>query len=153
LARRYRPQSWPHCVRWRPRPPSPKGTQPPIFGPCLLWSNDRMDQDATWYRDIGLDQSNIVLDGDPAPLSRKGAEPPIFDPCLLWRNGWMDEDVTWYRSRPQPRPHCVRWGRSSPLWKGHSSPLALFGCLLWPPTVGAGILRNADCGMRKVVKG
>ena len=25
-----------------------KGTHPPIFGPCLLWPNGQMDQDATW---------------------------------------------------------------------------------------------------------
>ena len=28
----------------------PKGAQPPILGPCLLWSNSWMDKDATWYR-------------------------------------------------------------------------------------------------------
>ena len=28
--------------------PAPhKGAQPPIFGPCLLWANDWMHQDAT----------------------------------------------------------------------------------------------------------
>ena len=32
-----RPWPWPHCVRWGPT--SPKGAQPPIFGPCLLWPN------------------------------------------------------------------------------------------------------------------
>jgi len=32
-----------------PAPPK-LGTQPPIFGPCLLWRNGWMDQDATWYR-------------------------------------------------------------------------------------------------------
>jgi len=32
-----------------PGPPSPKGAQPPIFGPYLLWPNGSMDQDATWY--------------------------------------------------------------------------------------------------------
>jgi len=26
----------------------PKGAQPPIFGPYLLWPNGWMDQDATW---------------------------------------------------------------------------------------------------------
>ena len=30
-------------------PAPPKGVQPPIFGPCLLWPNGCMDQDATWY--------------------------------------------------------------------------------------------------------
>jgi len=27
----------------------PKGQSSPIFGPCLLWPNGCMDQDATWY--------------------------------------------------------------------------------------------------------
>jgi len=27
----------------------PKGAQPPVFGPCLLWPNCWMDEDATWY--------------------------------------------------------------------------------------------------------
>jgi len=30
--------------------PGKKGTPHPIFGPCLLWPNGWMDQDATWYR-------------------------------------------------------------------------------------------------------
>jgi len=30
-------------------PPKKKGTQPPIFGPCLLWPNGWIDQGATWY--------------------------------------------------------------------------------------------------------
>jgi len=25
-----------------------KGAHPPIFGPCLLWTNGWMDQDVTW---------------------------------------------------------------------------------------------------------
>ena len=31
-------------------PPQEKGAvaQPPIFGPCLLWPNGWMHQDATW---------------------------------------------------------------------------------------------------------
>jgi len=28
---------------------SPKKDNPPIFGPCLLWPNGWVDQDATWY--------------------------------------------------------------------------------------------------------
>jgi len=30
----------------------PKGAQqlPPLFGPCLLWPNSWIDQDATWYK-------------------------------------------------------------------------------------------------------
>jgi len=44
-----RPRPWPHCVRWRPSSPSPKGHSPPIFGPYLLRPNGCMDQDVTWY--------------------------------------------------------------------------------------------------------
>jgi len=89
-------------------------------------------------REVGLGQSDIVLDGDPAPLPRKRAEPPIFGhtpifgPCLLWPNGWMDQDATWCEGRPRPRSHCVTWGpRLPPPLKGHSP--QIFGrCLLWP---------------------
>jgi len=56
-------------------------------------------------REIGLDRSNIVLDGDPVPPPPKGAEPPISGQCLLWANGWVDQDATWYRGRHRPR----RW--------------------------------------------
>jgi len=42
-----RPRTWPHCVRWKPSSTSPKGAQPPIFGPYPLRPNGRMDQDAT----------------------------------------------------------------------------------------------------------
>jgi len=45
-----RPWPWPHCVRWGPSSPCPKGAQPhPLFGPYLLQPNGYMDQDATWY--------------------------------------------------------------------------------------------------------
>jgi len=36
----------PHCARWGPAPP--KGAQPPIFGPYLLWATGWMDHDVTW---------------------------------------------------------------------------------------------------------
>ena len=45
-----RPQPWPHCVRWGPSSPPPKGhSLHPIFGPYLLRPNGCMIQDATWY--------------------------------------------------------------------------------------------------------
>jgi len=74
--------------------PSPKkGSQPPIFGPRLLW------QTAAWVKmthgmDVGLDSGHIVLDGDPAPLPQKWGIAPIFGPCLLWPKGWMDQNAT-----------------------------------------------------------
>jgi len=38
--------------------------------------------------EVGLGQSDIVLDGDPAPP--KGAQPPFFSPCLLWLTRYGD---------------------------------------------------------------
>jgi len=43
-----KPRPWPHCVRWRPSSPSPKGHSPhTIFGPYLLRTNGCIDQDVT----------------------------------------------------------------------------------------------------------
>jgi len=82
-------------------------------------------------RKVGLDPSDIVLDGDPAPLPQKGSESPIFGPCLLCPNAWMDQDATRYVCRPRPKRHCVRWGLISHSPKGAQPPI--FGpYLLWP---------------------
>ena len=35
-------------------PPPKKGSEPPIFGPCLLWPNGFVDEDATWYEGVRL---------------------------------------------------------------------------------------------------
>ena len=58
------------------------GTTPPIFGPCLLWPNGWMDQDASWYGSRTRPR-HIVLDGDPAPPARKGHSTPSFRPMSI----------------------------------------------------------------------
>ena len=66
--------------------------QPLLFGPCLLWPNGWMDQDATWYRGtVGLGPSHIVLDGEPAPLQKRGTAPPQFSAHVCSGNtaGWI----------------------------------------------------------------
>jgi len=69
------------------------GTEPPIFGPSLLWRNVWVHQDATWYK--GRPQPRrLCVRWDPAPLPKRGRSPRIFGPCLLWPNGWMDQDAT-----------------------------------------------------------
>jgi len=51
-----------HTVRWGPNFPQ-KGTQPPVFGPCLLWPNGWMDQDALWYADMPRPKQHFVRGG------------------------------------------------------------------------------------------
>jgi len=118
-----RPRPTRHCVRLGPSSRPQKGDRAPKFSAHVYCA-----QTAGWIKmplgmEVGLDPSDIVLDGNPAPPPRKVAEPPIFGPCLLWPNNWMDQDVTWYGGRPQPRPHCARWEPSSPSPKmGTASP-------------------------------
>ena len=59
-----------------PAIPRKKGTStPPNFGPCLLWPNGWMDEDAAWYgTEVDIGPGHIVLDGVPAPA--KGAQQP-----------------------------------------------------------------------------
>ena len=70
-----------HCVRY-PAPLHKKGAEPPMFGPCLLWPNGWMDQDATWYG-VRLRPAGIVLDGGPAPPQRRGTTSPTFQPISV----------------------------------------------------------------------
>jgi len=129
--------------------PFPKGAQPhPIFGPCLMWPNGCMEQDATWYE--GRPRRNIVFDVDPT-TPRKKAHPPLpnFGQCLLWPNGWMDEDAAWYGSRPQPRPHCTRQSPSS-RERGTAAPHLFGPCLLWPRSP---ISATAELLLEKACKG
>jgi len=74
----------------------PKGAQPPIFGPCLLLPNGWMDQDATWYTEIGPMRHCVrwgpMLDGDPSPPAKKGHSlPPQFSAsvCCGQTSGWI----------------------------------------------------------------
>ena len=102
-------------------------------------------------RKVGLDPSDIVLDGDtdPPPLTYnvfngtlnptqsinppKTGRAPNFCRCLLWPNGYMDQDATWHGGMPRPRPRCAIDGDPAPSPQKRHSPLPIFGrCLLWP---------------------
>jgi len=58
-----------------------KGHMPPVYGPCLLWPNGWMDQDARY----ASARRHCVRWGPSSPSKR--AQPPAFGPCLLWPNG------------------------------------------------------------------
>jgi len=59
-----------------------KAAQPPlIFGSCLFWPNDWMDQDVTWYGGRPWPRPHCVRWG---PSSQKGAQqPPNFRPMSV----------------------------------------------------------------------
>ena len=70
-----------------PAPPQKtRGTAPPIFGPCLLWPNGWIDQDATWSGGRPRPWPHCVRWG---PVPRKEAQQPphFFGRWLLWLNG------------------------------------------------------------------
>jgi len=71
----------------------------PVFGPCLLWPNGWMDQDATWYGGKPR-PTRCVRCGCSTPC--RGTALPVFGSCLLWPNGWMDEDTPLFGS-------CLLW--------------------------------------------
>jgi len=85
LGTEVRPRPTRHCVRCGPTLPPEKRAHPPSpnFGPCSLWPNGWMDEDAAWYGSRSRRRPHIVLDGVLA--SEKGAQRPLlFGPCLLW---------------------------------------------------------------------
>jgi len=81
-----RPRPWPHCVRLGLSSASPKGTQPPIFGPYLLWPNGWMDQDTTWYGGRPRPRPHCFM-GIQLPPPKSCTAPKFFGSCLLWPNG------------------------------------------------------------------
>jgi len=66
-----------------PAPPAKKMAQPqPIFGPCLLWPNGWMDEDATSYGSRPRPRPHCVRRRPSSP--QRGTAAPPFGPCLLW---------------------------------------------------------------------
>jgi len=68
-----------------PAPPQGAQLAPPQkkkFGPCLLWPNGWMDQDATWY-EVRPRPGRIVLHWKLAPLPKRGTAPSFRPMSLL----------------------------------------------------------------------
>jgi len=74
-----------------PAPPPQKGAQqPPLFGPCLLWSKW---QRAQWIKmplgmEVGLSPGHILLDGDPAASKKRGTAPHVWPMYIVAK--WLD---------------------------------------------------------------
>jgi len=65
----------PATPRKRAHPPHP------IFGPCLLWPDGWMDEDAAWYGSRPRRGSHCTR---WSPSSLKRGACPLFGPCLMW---------------------------------------------------------------------
>ena len=104
--------------------PLPKrGGASPIFGPCLLWPNGWMDQDATWYRRRPRPRQHCVRWGLSSP-PKKGAEPPPQFSAHVHCGqtaGWTKVALG-----TEVGQHCARWGPNSPPEKWGCSPLPDF---------------------------
>jgi len=72
-----------------PAPLPQKGAQPPIFAPCLLWSNSWIDQDTTWYEDRHWPRRHCVTWGSSSP--QKGHSPQFSSHVCC---GQMTELIT-----------------------------------------------------------
>jgi len=87
-----RPRPWPHCVRWGPSSPIPKGHSP-IYGPSLLRPNGCMDQDVTWYGARPRPRQLCVRWGphSPPPQKGEGGAAPKFSAHVYCAQtaGWM----------------------------------------------------------------
>jgi len=55
----------------------------PIFGPCLLFPNGWMGEDAAWYGSRPRPRPHCTRRG-PSSRERAQQPPPLFGPCLQW---------------------------------------------------------------------
>jgi len=94
----HRLRPWPHYVRWGPSFPSPKGAEPPIFCPSLLWPNSWMDQDGTWCGGRPWPSQHCARWGPNSPSPEKGAQPSNFWPMSIVA-----------KRLDASRCHLVRW--------------------------------------------
>jgi len=99
-----RPRPWPHSVRWGPSFPSPKGAQPPIFGPYPLQPNGCIDHDATWYG--GRPQpSRLCIRWRPRSPSPKGGGAPKFSAHVYYARPPKRWTLV-YNVNIQPKQFC-----------------------------------------------
>jgi len=84
-------------------------SSPPLFGPCLLWPNGSMHQDATWYGGRPCPRPHCVRWGPNSPPKKGDKGPLNFWPMSIlakqspisataehllyvawWHNGWAN---------------------------------------------------------------
>ena len=77
-----RPRPWPHCVRWEPNSPSPKGHSPQ-FSAHICCGQMAACIKMPLGMEIGLGPGDFALDRDPAPPPQKWGRDPNFRPNFI----------------------------------------------------------------------
>ena len=100
------------------QPTPQKGTEPPIFGPCLLWPNVWMVQYATCHEGGPQPRRLCVRWGPSTPPHEGGGAPsPILGPFLLWPLG-MEVGLSPgdFVLDGDPAPYPQKGGRAPNIW-------------------------------------
>jgi len=87
-----------------PVPPTQSSTAalPNFFGPCLLWPNGCMDQDATWYADRPGPKWHCIRWGPSSTHPKGHSSPPQFFSAHVY----CGQTAAWIRM-----PHGMQIGR------------------------------------------
>jgi len=71
------------CSMWTQLPPEQRAHPPsPSFGPCLLWPNGWMDEDATWYGSRPRPRPHCIRRG-PSSARKGHISSPSFRPMSI----------------------------------------------------------------------
>jgi len=118
------------CVRWGPCSLLPKnGPELPIFGPCLLWPNGWMHQDATRYGGRPHPRRLCVRWG-PSSCPKRGRNPQFSAHVYCGQAaGWI-KMVLGVTMRLGP-DHIVLDGDPAPSPKKRAEPPTFGPSLLW----------------------
>ena len=102
-----------------------KGTQPPVFGPCLLWPNSWMDKDATWYPSRPQPRPHCVRRGPSSLRERGTAALPSFRPMsIVAMVAHLSNSNSNSNSNRNGRSEWITyqaWQLDSSGWRGESS--------------------------------
>jgi len=112
------------------QPATPKGSEPPIFGPRLLWPDGCVHQDATWYGGRPRSTRHCVRCGPSYPQKKGHIHPTQF---LAHVYCGQTAAVMLGTEVDLGPGHIVLDGGPSSRERGTAAPPPLFApCLLWP---------------------
>ena len=98
------------CFMGTKLPPEKKAhPPPPNFGPCLLWPNGWMDEDATWYGSRPRPRPHCIRRGPSSPL--KGHSSPLFSAHVYCGHGRPSQLLLSSCRKGRPRINRARIDR------------------------------------------